>query len=85
MRLRVDDALVFGIHRCHAGVALDGTFVRGHLRTLVVRAIGPTVPPPTQRRSARPANTFVIRPACTAACPFTNTQTMPLDKRVGST
>jgi len=45
----------------------------------------PTVVRRTQRRSARPANTFAIFRSCTAACPFTNTHTMPVDSVVGST
>ena len=39
MRLRVDDELVFGIDRRHAGVALDDTLIGRHLRTIVVRVM----------------------------------------------
>ena len=39
MRLRVDNDLVFGIHRRHARVTVDDTLIGRHLRALVVRAM----------------------------------------------
>ena len=56
MRLRVNNDLVFRIHRSHARVALDDARIRRHLRAVVIRAVA--FPQPTRRAIAIRAVVF---------------------------
>jgi hypothetical protein len=73
MGLCFDDYLMRAVDRRGARIALDDSFTRGHLRTLIVRAI--TLPHPALR-SARPAAIVGMRSE-----PFPQLRRVPLEAR----